>query len=646
MPKRVILYLYKFRRALKGAFPVILFFLLSFAMVYGIFGFRYVMLVSIITVFFKVRYKRSDNSFRKYMRLMVIGSILILLAWFSTRNLASCVLLNLLVPFVLVFTQSSQFNPKGYFTYAMIFAFMSLMPPDHIRGLGMVIFAFWLCILLLAGAIGIFRWIGSKPGPPSNTAAQTLEELSELILLLGQPQRHEELEERFWNLAHNFQQMSYHKNFFSVHTKENQLYDMMSTLIQRFSYLVSDQEWQKEMDRRHVKLLSQISIFLKETAADRGIAARKQQAEIAQKLLDHMDVPEGRIRIFCRSLLHMMTLILNAYKPEPKEKKMPRKINWAELWYQIRFRCTMESFEMRFAMRLSMVMTVSCTVSYLLPFERAYWIPLNAFILLQPSFEESSYRMKTRPVGTLIGCIIEFFIHPLLPGLGGQILFALLMISLMYCAVPGTWYHPVFSTCYALTLATLTMNETTAITLRLIYLGAAVLIVFLINRFFFPMRKEAQFRYNFKALFRLHNNYWNIIRRGLFQLTDLSVSGEILTHFHMLYEECETYLQKNEDVVQREKMQTVLLILWHMFSELEQMHYLVRTRHFTRVEKEAMIRVICAVQEDLYPIIAGENIPALRKELRDQEEEISWVMAEYLKHAESLLQYRTSIPFS
>ena len=145
---------------------------------------------------------------------------------------------------------------------------------------------------------------------------------------------------------------------------------------------------------------------------------------------------------------------------------MPRKINWAELWYQIRFRCTMESFEMRFAMRLSMVMTVSCTVSYLLPFERAYWIPLNAFILLQPSFEESSYRMKTRPVGTLIGCIIEFFIHPLLPGLGGQILFALLMISLMYCAVPGTWYHPVFSTCYALTLATLTMNETTAITLR------------------------------------------------------------------------------------------------------------------------------------------------------------------------------------
>ena len=32
-------------------------------------------------------------------------------------------------------------------------------------------------------------------------------------------------------------------------------------------------------------------------------------------------------------------------------------------------------------------------------------------------------------------------------------------------------------------------------------------------------------------------------------------------------------------------MQTVLLILWHMFSELEQMHYLVE-QAFTRVEKK------------------------------------------------------------
>lgn len=45
--------------------------------------------------------------------------------------------------------------------------------------------------------------------------------------------------------------------------------------------------------------------------------------------------------------------------------------------------------------------------------------------------------MKTRPIGTLIGCVVEFLIHPLLPGLPGQLGFALVMISLMYCATPA-----------------------------------------------------------------------------------------------------------------------------------------------------------------------------------------------------------------
>ncbi|MFC0699030.1 FUSC family protein [Anaerostipes butyraticus] len=645
MPKKLILYLYKFRRSVKEAFPVILFFLLSFALVYGIFGFQYVMLVSVITVFFKVRYKRSNNTWKRYIRLVVVGSLLILLAYLSSRNLAACILLNICVPFVLVFTQSSQFNPKGYFTYAMIFAFTSLIPPADLQGLGKEMLAFWMCVLILASAITVFRWFGSKPAPSSQTASGTFVELSELILLLAQPERQKELEERFWRLAHDFQQMSYHKNFFSVQTRENQLYDMVSALIQRFSYLVSDQEWRKEMDQRHVVVLTQISLFLKETAASRGIAARERQAAAAQKLLDRMNVPEGRIRVFCRSLLHMMTLILNAYKTVPREKKLARKIDWGELMYQFRFRCTLESFEMRFAMRLSIVMTISCTVSYLLPVTHAYWIPLNAFLLLQPSFEESSYRMKTRPIGTVIGCGVEFLVHPLLPGLAGQLVFALLMISLMYCAVPGTWYHPIFSTCYALTLAAMMMNETTAITLRLIYLGAAVLIVFIGNRFFFPMRKDVQFRYNYKALFRLHNNYWNIIRRGMFRLTRLSVSGEILTYFHMLYEECEAYLHSHKEMPKRKELRNVMLILWHMFSELEQMHYLVRTKHLQREEKEALIRVICAVQEDLYPIISYENIVSLRKELPEQEREIGYVLTAYLKHAELLLNYRDCIPF-
>lgn len=120
-----------FGAALRRALPVILFFLSSFAIVCAVYGLQYVIVVSVVTVFFQTRYKRSDNTAVKYLRLLVIGSVLMVLGYIASTGLAACVVLNICVPFVLVLTQSSQFNPKGYFTYAMLFVFLSLIPPAN-----------------------------------------------------------------------------------------------------------------------------------------------------------------------------------------------------------------------------------------------------------------------------------------------------------------------------------------------------------------------------------------------------------------------------------------------------------------------------------------------------------------------------------
>ena len=420
---------------------------------------------------------------------------------------------------------------------------------------------------------------------------------------------------------------------------------MFSTLLQRFSYLIVDDTWRGRPDSSYSRMLQDISAFLKDIAPRAGESYWPGDARRAQKLLDGMEVPEGRVRIFCRSLLHMVILMLRTTTEIREKPRIFPKMDVRDFWRQIRLRCSRESFEMRFAMRLSAVMTISCALGFILPVTRSYWIPLNAFLLMQPSYEDSSYRMKTRSIGTLLGCCVEFIVCPFLPGIGGRIAFSLLMISLMYCATPGTWNQPIFSTCYALTMASLTLDETIAITLRIVYLAAAVAIVFVVNRFFFPMRKETQFRYNFKALFRLNNSYWDIIRDGLSKETRLSVSNEILTYFHMIYQECAAYIQKNKSLPFREDREAVLLKLWHMFSELEQMHFLVRTKSILREERKALIHLIDAIQEELYPIISYENFPAIRGELRYEEPEVVYVLEQYLKHAESLLAYKHCIPF-
>ena len=120
----------RFFHAFQNACPVILFFVCTFLMVVSVFGVQYAMMVSVITVFFQGRYKRKNNTIFKYIRLLLLGSFLILLAYATSLHLALLVSLNLCVPFLLVFLRSSQFNPKGYFAYAMLFVFLSLMPPE------------------------------------------------------------------------------------------------------------------------------------------------------------------------------------------------------------------------------------------------------------------------------------------------------------------------------------------------------------------------------------------------------------------------------------------------------------------------------------------------------------------------------------
>lgn len=612
---------------------------------FTLFGLQYVLIVSVITVFFQTRYKRPDNTVSKSLRLLVVGSALMALAYVAAGSLTACIVLNICVPLVLVLTQSSQFNPKGYFTYAMLFVFLSLIPPAGVDGLMTELAVFWLCVPYLAAAIALYGWLCRRPAAAPPTPAHVLEELGELLPLVIEPAREDELRSRFRALLDKLHQMSYHQQFFSHQTQDNQLYDMVSTLAQRFSYLITDHEWRAELDGPRIRMLRQLAGFVREVAdalsngtADAALAGR------AQAMLDRMDIPEGRVRIFSRSLLHMLVLLLRTQgKPSPAVPAY--RFSWGELAHKLRRRLSAESFELRFAMRLAAVLTVSNVVSWLLPVTHSYWIPLNAFLLLQPSCEDSSYRMKTRSIGTVIGCIVEFLIHPLLPGLGGQLAFALVMISLMYCATPGTWYHPIFSTSYALTLATMTMSETTAVTLRLAFLAAAIAIVFVINRFFFPIRKEAAFRNDCKALFRLHNSYWGFIRRGLSGDTDLSVSCGILTYFHMLYESCMRYLTQHPSLPHRDDLQTVLLTPWHMFSELEQMHYLVRTQSVQPDETDTLLAMIDAIEEQLYPIIDGRNIPALRRGLHYRAPGVTYVLTQYLRHAESLLQYKACIPF-
>ena len=621
-----------------NALPVILFFISSFFLLYLLFGLHYVVAVPPMAAFFNAERRKSSTS---YYILIFHETLLLFLASLGSLNVWIVTILNILVPFVLVFTQSSQFNPKGYYTYMLLFVYMSFVPPRNQNEFIFMLLSLWLLTAYMAAILFFIRKHAKGRKAEKISIQELLSELSELTKLMIDPERIKELKVRFWTLTYRIS--GNRKSFSALSSEDTQIENIMSTLLQRFSYMISGDDWQDELDAMHIAELRKLSDFLHETSKSIGTAWQSERIDHAQYLLDTMRLPEGHIRIFIRSILHMVDYMLNVM--EESHDSGRKRINWKNIGHEIAIRFTNESFEMRFALRLAIVMALSGIANYLIPMTHSYWIPLNAFLLLQPSSEDSSYHMRTNPLGTFIGCLTEYLIYPFLPGVGGEITFALVMISLMYCSIPGTWYHPAFHTCYTLTLALMTLGETTAISLRLLYLAIAFLIVFIVNRFFFPIRQSSQFRYSIKALFKLHNSYWNIIRRGLISETDLSVSTDILTDFHMYYEDAATYIRKHPDDESYKELENALIILWHMFAELEQIHYLVRIKSIQSNETEQIIHLITAIQKDFYPIIRQEDFPALYKEIKLQYNDIALVIRDYLRNAEKLLDYKAYIPF-
>ena len=64
--------------------------------------------------------------------------------------------------------------------------------------------------------------------------------------------------------------------------------------------------------------------------------------------------------------------------------------------------------------------------------DHGYWLPMNAFLLLRPMYEDRKYRMKTRFIGTAAGCVAISLLLPFFHGTSGHFFLAAVMVVGMY----------------------------------------------------------------------------------------------------------------------------------------------------------------------------------------------------------------------
>ena len=87
------------------ALPVIVFFLIMFYSVIFFFGMEYTTIASLVTVIFQGNYKKRKVPTVPLISLLLQQLLLLGLAYIATWNIVLSLILNLVVPFWLIFTK-------------------------------------------------------------------------------------------------------------------------------------------------------------------------------------------------------------------------------------------------------------------------------------------------------------------------------------------------------------------------------------------------------------------------------------------------------------------------------------------------------------------------------------------------------------
>ena len=566
------------------ALPVIVFFLIMFYSVIFFFGMEYTTIASLVTVIFQGNYKKRKVPTVPLISLLLQQLLLLGLAYIATWNIVLSLILNLVVPFWLIFTKASQFNQLGYFSTLMTFTFMQFIPVDW-NGFVIQFEAMTFCCIFVFITIKLYHQMNR--GKLGICTERKVMHLLGCILekFLNDDDISSDLKELFHLQRLLYQEANDKRGKRHVVTTAGKLQYMFAILIQRTTYLVSNQsKVLRPVDEESRKLALDLAEYMQKAGEIDFLSGNRAKTwtlmKEGRRLLAEAEKEKDIFHRHVANFFRMFLFIL--HQAEVREQgilseqwEVPAKHRFKE---RVLAHFRPDTFEMRFALRMSIVLMAGMAFNLLFYDEHSYWFVMNAFLLLRPMYEDSNYRMRTRFLGTAAGCILVALVLPLCgSSIASHLIIAGIMVSCMYTATPGTIVHALFVTCFALSMTTLAMGETIAVFLRMAYIVGAVLFVLVINRFFFPTSLGSQVRYNFQLLFHMHHMYLRMLEDLLTNQLDYWRICDAQIQYHTVLAQIRNDLpQVEKDEKDREYFNKILNITWCMASEIQQMFFQVK----------------------------------------------------------------------
>lgn len=595
----------EFRARVHSNLPKALFYLGLFFFIAGFFGRTYGFIAAVTGSAFNFYYEKKLTI--PEILLLVCGQILACAAaCIASLNVVLRVILNACFPFLWTCLHSSPFNSTGYYVGVIAFAYVQLIsfqPEDILHILWILTCTSAILIIVL----WTIRVCGKKAADYS-AVRKGLQELSQRIRA-GRTGR--ETQRRLLDIEQDLYRKAYTgHNFISISRGSQDAYYAFALMFQRAAYYFTAEAPERaESDETTAGLSAGFADFL-ETAADRmNTENNGELTEKAEALLKKARSCSGQFGSFYRNFLRLFIMALKKMEASPDQKE---HFHLYRYFYDLIHHMELNAFGARFALRLSLVLTICFFVMHVAGSEHVYWLPLNAFVLMRPSYEESMRRVKNRLLGSIAGCVTAYLASMVLVDIRGAYVYFSVMIILCYLSPPGSRIQAFFVTNCAVLMASLALGGRPAAEYRLFYLAIAAALVAVTNYCFFPSTRRKKLEFELKELFRMQRSYIRILEISLQRRTSLTVLRKTLINFHLLLYNTRQDLKSFCPEPQMEKWEQFFLRLWRMVAETEQMIVYVHGAEFTEEEKKAA----CSFAGRMYETLKQKRLcPDIRQQL-------------------------------
>lgn len=208
----------------------------------------------------------------------------------------------------------------------MIFVFLQFMPPEP-KDFGVQLEVVLVCWVFLAIVLKLYPYLqrGKKQAKPTVQTLHTgLKQLSQMLTRIADGETDDDFSKELYKLEDTYHRMAYQmQTVFQKGDHGKKCFDMLAVMFQRSFYLVRDKAWQQdEVQQNALPRLTEVAELAEEASQTLSETDNTELIAKARTLLEQREMPEGRVRIFYRSCLHMLILICHTY-PRHKEAESP-----------------------------------------------------------------------------------------------------------------------------------------------------------------------------------------------------------------------------------------------------------------------------------------------------------------------------------